>query len=149
MIRKFGGREIEDTRTLIREAGRTEVGKTVAVEIIREQKPRTLKVKIGKRPEDLEKIAQVEESNWRGLQVSEINSELTQQYRISEQEAVVVTYVEAESLAEQSGLVAGDVIIAINRRRIRNMQDYAATIKTAQGRALIRTARGFVILKAE
>jgi len=151
VIRKFAGKEIKDVRSLLREVGKAEVGKSVAVEVIRDKSERILKVKIGERPEDLdlEKLSEAAADTWRGLEVSEITSDLARRYRIKETEGVIVTHVEAASPASQADLLSGDVIIAINRRPVKNMKDYQALIKKVKGNALLRTNRGFFILKAE
>ena len=148
IIRKFSGKEIEDVRTLLREVGKTDVGKVVNVEVIREKKPLTLKVKVAERPEDFDEIVKAaEKTAWRGMEVSEITSDLARRYKIGESEAVVVIHVEPKTPASRAGLMPGDVIIAINRRRIRNMEDYESAIKAIKGDALIRTERGFAVLK--
>ena len=150
VIKKFAGKEIEDVRALLREVGRTAVGKVAEAEIVREKRTLTLKVKVKERPEDFEEIVKAaEETVWRGMEVSEITSDLAGRYRIREREAVVVTHVEANSPASNAGLMPGDVLISINRQRIKNMKDYESVIETVKDDALIRTERGFVVLKKE
>lgn len=150
VIRKFAGKEIKDVRALLREVGKTEVGKVVKVEVIREERTLTLKVKVGERPEDFEEIVKAaEETTWRGMGVAEITSELSRRYRISTSEGIVVTHVESGTPASEAGLMPGDVLISINRQRIKNMKDYESVIETVKGDALLRTERGFVVLKSD
>jgi serine protease Do len=149
VIKRFAGKEVEDVRSLVKEVGRTEVGKTVNVEIIRDKRPLTLRVKVAERPEELEEAAEVSQKAWRGMEVSELTSDLARRYRIEEQQALVITHVEPGTPASLAGLIPGDVIISINRRRVRNMQEYESLIKKLKGNALMRTERGFVILKPE
>lgn len=149
VIIKFSGKPIKDVRALLREVGKKDVGRRVAVEIIRDKKVLTLKVKVGERPEDFAEISQAAGDIWRGMEVSEITSDLARRYRITEKEGVVVVNIEPKSPASESGLMSGDVIIAINRRSIKNMEDYEAAIKAVKGNVLIRTERGFVVLKKE
>lgn len=147
VIRKFAGKPIKDVRELLREVGKAAVGEMAPVEVIREKKTLTLKVEVGERPDDLEKLAQASEKAWRGMEVSEITADIAKRYGIAEQEAVVVIHVEPNSSASDAGLTAGDVIIAINNRRVRNMQDYESLTKAIKGNVLIRTERGFAVLK--
>ncbi len=57
VIRKFNGVVIDNVRTLLREAGKVNVGKSVEAGIIREQAPLVLKVTISERPDNFEAIA--------------------------------------------------------------------------------------------
>ena len=152
VIRKFAGKEIKDVRALLREAGKTEVGKVAIVQIIRDKSPLTLRVKLREQPEDLERLAKVaraSEKVWRGMGLSEITSDLARRYRIKQQEGIVITHVEPKSPASEAGLVPGDVIISINRQYIKNMADYESAIRTIEGDALIHTERGFVVIKGK
>ncbi len=149
VIRSFDGRDTKDVRSLLREVGKAEVGKKVAVLIIRDKKPLTLKVEVGERPEDLEKLAQAAEKAWRGMEVSEISADLARRYRIEAEDGVVVRHIEPQSPADSAGLAPGDVIVAINNQRIRNITDYESVSQAVKGDALIRTERGFAVLKAE
>ena len=147
VIRKVAGKQIKDVRGLLREIGRTEVGRVINLEIIREKRVLTLRAKIGQRPEDFEEVLQASEKIWRGMEVSEITSELARRYAITEEQGIVVSYVEPQSRASEAGLSPGDVIISINNQRIKNMKDYESVIKTVKGNALIRADKGFKILK--
>ena len=147
VIRKAAGKEVKDVRELLREIGKTEVGRVINLEIIREKRVLTLRVKIGQRPEDFEEVLQASEKVWRGMEVSELTSELARRYAITEEQGIVVSYVEPQSSASEAGLSPGDVIISINNRRIKNMKDYESVIKTVKGNALIHTDKGFNVLK--
>ncbi len=149
VLRKFGGKTVKDVRSLLREVGKAKVGKTIAAEIIRDKRPLTLKVKVGRRPEDLEELARTADLAWRGIEVSKITSDLARRYRIREREGVVITHIEPGSPASETALMPGDVLIAINNRRIKNIKEYESVIKTVKGDALIRTERGFVVLKSD
>ncbi|UCB57681.1 MAG: Do family serine endopeptidase [Candidatus Omnitrophota bacterium] len=149
IIRKFAGKQVSDVRSLLREVGKAQVGKTVLVEVMREKRTLTLKVKVGERPEQLEELAEKAKETWRGMEVSEITPELAMRYSIREQEGVVVTLVEPQSVASEAGLLPGDVIISINRQRIKGIKDYETIIKGVRGDALVHTARGFAVLKSE
>jgi len=149
VIRKFAGKAVKDVREVLREVGKAQVGRVVPVEVIREGKTLTLRVKVGQRPEDLKELARITQLRWRGMEVSELTADLARRYRIREQEGVVLTHIEPETPADEAGLLPGDVLISINRRRIRNMKDYETAIKTVKGDALIRTERGFLVLKSD
>ncbi|MFH1045632.1 MAG: Do family serine endopeptidase [Candidatus Omnitrophota bacterium] len=147
VIKKFAGMPVKDMRTVLRLSGKTEVGEVVAVEIVRERKTIVLSVKVGERPQDIASATAVSVKTWRGLEVSDISEELARQYRISEQEGVVVTNVEAKSPAYAAGLIPGDVVTSINHRRTKNVSDYESVIAATQGPAAVLTDRGFTVVK--
>lgn len=149
VIRKFAGKTIKDVQGLLREVGRAEAGRVVSVEIIRDRIPLTLKVKVGERPEDFDEFGRAADLLWRGIEVSEITSDLARRYRIREREGVVITHIEPDSPASRAGLMVGDVIVAINNQRIRNLDDYESAVRQVKGNALIHTDRGFIVLKTD
>ena len=94
----------------------TEVNTTVPVKILRNGKSRVLKVKIGKRPEDLEEIEEIgaieqEGVTFRGMEVDDITTYYRQRYRTREKEGVIIINIEEGSAADEAGLDVGDVII--------------------------------------
>ena len=62
---------------------------------------------------------------------------------------MVVVDVELDSSADEAGVIAGDVILEINKQAIRNMSDYDRVTRGLKGNALIRTARGYFLVKGE
>ncbi|MDR3255510.1 MAG: Do family serine endopeptidase [Synergistaceae bacterium] len=59
-----------------------------------------------------------------GATVSEITPELKTRYKLSSADGLVVVSVEDESIATELGLVEGDQILEVNRRRVASVQDY-------------------------
>ena len=49
-----------------------------------------------------------------------------------EKDAVVITGVEKGSVADQSNLKAGDVILKVNRKPVKNVSDYNKIIKSTK-----------------
>nr|KXH70649.1 MAG: hypothetical protein AM324_00970 [Candidatus Thorarchaeota archaeon SMTZ1-83] len=61
---------------------------------------------------------------WLGIDVQELTPELAEM--IEEQEGVMVTDVERDGAAERAGVRAGDLIIGVNQRKVRNLDDWEA-----------------------
>lgn len=151
VIVEFDNREVKDARGLSKIVGNTEVGKKVNVAVVRETKKLTLGVQI----EEMSEGAQDESSGvssktWRGLKVEELTSDNLRRLRIDVKKGVVVTGVEPNSPADEAGISPGDVILAINRQVVSNIQDYNNITKKIQGDALVKTAqRGFIVIKGK
>jgi len=137
VIKKFDNLDINSVRELLSAVGKTEVGRKVKMSVVRDKKELALEVQIGERPQNLEETSYgVSEKSWRGLKVEG-----------SSPKGVIVTGIEPASQADAAGLAAGDVIIEINRQAIKTISDYENMIKSLRGDVLIRTQRGYFIVK--
>lgn len=154
IIIKFDNKETSNVNELLRVVGSAEAGKKVAVDLIRDKKSLTLTVEVGLRPENLDEESAVgyglekeSEDYWRGMSVSEITQDLARRFRLSEERGVIVVSVKPDSSADEAGLAEGDVILEINKTYIDSIATYKKVIKGLKGDALIRTARGFFVVK--
>jgi len=155
IIISFDNHPIKDTRELVKLVADTQVGKKVAVEILREGKMLIKEVVVGERPslslggyqQDTQVEADVEK--WRGLSVQPIDNLLSKKFNIRETKGVVVVEVEPDSLADQAGLMVGDVILSLNRISINSIADYKMAVNSLRGDVLIRTNRGYFVIKQQ
>jgi len=152
VLLKLDNLEINNVNALLKIVGNIEAGRKVRLELIRDKKPITLNAEIGARPENLEELDEsgLEEEPsdyWRGLRVTEITPELAKRFGVSKQEGVIVVELKPESEADEAGLIQGDVILEINKNYIDSVSTYKNTIKELSGDVLVRTARGFFVLK--
>jgi serine protease Do len=150
IIKTFGGQSIRHSRELIERVSGAKAGSRIPVEIMREGKRQTLQVEIGERPTDAEPMEAGEPSElWRGLQVTSLSPETLERIGLpADTKGVLVVEVEAGSKAEQAGLRPGDIINEINRARIDGVDDYRHAIAQVKKNALVRTNRGYVVIKA-
>lgn len=152
LILSYDDKPIKATRDLVRLVSFTEVGVKVPIKIIREGKEKVLSIKIGKSPtEEGEELKVVTESkgeySFRGMEVSELSAVYKQRYRIKEDKGVVITYIEDGSLAEKSGLRVGDVIIRVEGKDIENKEVFIEITSKIKESCLIKTNRGYFVLK--
>ena len=149
VIRKFNGQEVENTSDLVNKVAHTEAGKTAEIEVIRNKKPLTLKVKIGKRPLNLAEAETAGEYSWRGITVSDLSEDLRKKFRIEEEQGVVVVDVKEDSAAWSAGIKVGDVISEINHKLITDVDDFEKVTQGIKGKALVRTQRGYFLISPE
>jgi serine protease Do len=147
VIKIFDGNHVRDLKSLLKMVARAKVRSRVKIGIIRDKKPMTVEVEIGERPSQIEEFGKISEKAWRGLEVADISDELVKRFGIRQNEGVVITNVEPNSAAEGAGIIVGDVIDSINKAPVRNMNDYDKITSSLKGDALVRTGRGFAVIK--
>lgn len=142
VILSFDGRDVEDTRGLVRQVGNTEVGKTVRVVVNREGKTQTLRVELGRREEADGSVpaAQPEdesedpsEMRMFGLNIQPLNDELRRQLELeSDAEGLVITDVDELSSAYEKGVRAGDVITEAGQRKVTTIEGFEDRVAEAR-----------------
>ncbi|MFH1777610.1 MAG: Do family serine endopeptidase [Candidatus Omnitrophota bacterium] len=150
IITQYNNENLNNTQDLLKNIAKTEVGKKVKIKVIRNKQPLTLTIEVQQRPnEDIEQIkgTTVESSGWRGVQIETLDERLRQQYGILEKNGVLVTAVEPNSPADDANISAGDVIFEINHQNITNIDNFKNLTAKIKGDALVRTNRGYVIVK--
>ena len=149
IIRQVGGKPVNNIRDLLSVVGKSEVGKRIKLQVSRDKKELSLEVQIGERPQNPESmVTQDKESGkWRGLAVEDLTAEKAERFQIKEKQGVLVGEVASGSLADDAGLIPGDVIMEINKQAVKDTSDYQKAIQNAKGNILVRTSRGFFIIK--
>ena len=155
LIKKYDGAAVASVKELVSSVGKTEVGRKVKIVLLRDKKEMNLEVTIGERPQEPGEEsfnsegteAPTPASLWRGLSVDELNTQNAARFRTEEKEGVIVTDVAADSPAEESGIMPGDMIKAINKQPVKNLSDYQKITKGLKGDCLIDTSRGYSIIK--
>jgi serine protease Do len=151
LILSFDNQRITKTRDLVTIVSASEVGKKYPLKIIRGAKELTLEVKITKKPQDLEPEESValgkSKAMFRGMAIDDITPLYQKQFRISDAAGVVVTYIEEGSPAEKSGIMISDVIVKVDGKNIKSKEDFIATVSKIKGSWLLKTNKGFFVVK--
>jgi serine protease Do len=144
IITTFDGSAIHDMHELPRVVANTQVGKQVKVDALRQGKSKTFTVTITALKEDAPTAkASSETSSQLGMEVQNITSDLAQSLGLRLSEGVVVADVDDDGPAAEAGIRQGDVVLEVNRQRVRNADEYAAALrKSAEGTVLLLISRG-------
>ncbi|MCC1493168.1 DegQ family serine endoprotease [Cognatishimia sp. F0-27] len=143
VILTFDGRDVEDTRQLVRIVANTQVGKSVRVVVNRDGETETLIVTLGRREEAENAVpaAQVEEDapegpaqmELMGLTLAPLDDDLRATLELpADTEGLAVIDVDADSEAYEKGLRGGDVITEAGQTRVLTAGDLMARVDEAR-----------------
>jgi serine protease Do len=137
IILEFDGKPIDEMNELPRLVASMPVGKKAAVKILRDGKELSVTVTIellkGKESESA-----AGEPDKLGITVTELTGDLAAKMGISETSGVVVAEVKQGSIAEDAGLVRGDIIKEINDVKITTMKDYERAVAARKKGGVMR-----------
>ncbi len=125
VVVEVDGQKVSEVRELQFKIMRTEPGKEIDLKVIREGKEVGLKIKVGEMPEDRQ-IGEVEEGQADlGLALRELTPEEERRLGVK---GVLVVRVAPNSLAMQSGIVSGDVILQMGNKPVSNVREFQQSI---------------------
>lgn len=132
VILSFNGKEIPTSSDLPPIVGRTPIGKSVSVEVMRNDKRKTLKVKVEELPES-EGMVKAQGKSSRlyderlGVEVNDLTEQQRDKYSV-EKGGVLVVKVDM-GVAANAGLRRGDVILSIDNVKVKNAKQFLDTAK--------------------
>lgn len=127
------GKKVKSSQDVVLYVRNKLMGETVSLEIYRDGRKETIKVKLGEIPgkggapkasRTPDSGRSPRESTRIGATVSEITPELRELYGLSSEEGLVVTSVERSSIAGELGLQQGDQILEVNRKKVTTVSDW-------------------------
>jgi serine protease Do len=139
VIVEFDGKEIKDSGELPIIVARTAVDKKVRMKVLRDKKELTLNVAVGEL-KDEEVVASAPEKGEMGLTVQRLTPQIAESLGLEKTDGIVVSAVEPGSAADEAGIRRGDVIVEIDRKPIRNLEEYKKSIAT------VRKGKGVLFL---
>jgi serine protease Do len=122
VILQFDGKAIRSSSDLPFVVASTPIGKTVVVEVMRENQSMKLQVKTEELKEETEAEPPSKTPSHLGIEVQQITPEMAKNYGLSRTLGVIVVRVENGSPAEQAGLAAGDIIVEIDKKPVKDIE---------------------------
>ena len=136
VITAVNGKNIRSSLDLRNKIGLMPIGEIVSLELIRKGKPLTTRVKIAKPLEvpgtEAETVPQLA-----GATVANFKAESPRG-----PEGVVITKVDGNSPAWAHGLRPGDIIVGVNRKKVRSVQEFLAAVQASQDSIMLIMLRG-------
>jgi S1-C subfamily serine protease len=151
------GVKIKNSQDVVREVLKKQVGQRIQFVVVREGKELDIPATTVEMPAEKKdsRAAVSEMKEWFGLRVTAVTPDIAKELGLSSREGAVVQDVEPGSPGASAGLRKGDVILEVNRQKIKDEKDYQQSmekVKPEQG-ALFLVSRGgstfFVSVKEE
>jgi Do/DeqQ family serine protease len=137
IITSINGRAMRTSSEVRNELGLTPVGERVEIRVLREGKPLTLTARIG----------EVGGPGGGGVAVPQLaGARLVEVQRGGRPQGVGVVSVERDSEAWRLGLRRGDVIIAVNQKRVASLGELREALKDADRTLALTIVRGDAVL---
>jgi serine protease Do len=134
VIVNFDGQKINDSKDLPRIVASTPVGKTVTVKLVREGKEIERQTKVGEMEEENASAATKSPIHPSlGLTVQNLTPQIAQELGLKKSVGVVVTEVEPDSPAAEAGIQSGDVVKSVNRKPVKNADEFVKLAEKAKG----------------
>ncbi len=132
IILKIAGSRVDSPSKMIRLIGSITPGQTVSVDILRDGKVKTLTVLLAKRFEGPVQIAKLNPEKPRplGFTVQGLDEDIRKLFNLANINGLVVTEVQPDGAAQLGGLQRGDVITAVNGRRISQKKDLDSVLES-------------------
>jgi serine protease Do len=156
VITAVDSKPVKTSRQLKDEIATQAAGHVTVLDVVRASEHLSIKVAVAALPVDDEAAVEPHHSSpqsgpvWLGLSIEPVSKSMSVKNHL---EGVVVTAVQPESAAAQSGIVAGDVITEINRKHIATPRQFRDAIKAADASGGIminlvsKGATRFVVVK--
>ncbi|MBQ1833070.1 MAG: Do family serine endopeptidase [Treponema sp.] len=124
----LNGKAMKDSSQLVREVGSIQSGKTATITVQRGNNKIDLSVKMDERNND---IASDNGKLWPGFIASPLTDEIRKEMKIDDKiKGVVVSSLQAKTPAASLRLQKGDIITAVNDKKISSVQDFYEALNT-------------------
>lgn len=143
VITEFNGKEVKDSRQLRLMVSQTKPGTEVPFKIVRDGSRKTIKVTLKELPDSAplaraDSAKPQDEGTLNGVTVSDLDTQTRRQLELpADLQGALVTDVEPYSAAADAGLRRGDVILEINRERVRNADDAVRMTEQAKDKTTL------------
>jgi len=131
VIIEFDGKKIESMEMLPRLVAATKPKSKVTVVVLRNGKKKKISLVVGELKEQMAKTEEPSEDIEKtlGMSVQQITPDIRRYFNLQDETGVVISNVLRNGLAAEAGLAVGDIIKEINRKPVRNLDDYRKMMK--------------------
>jgi len=132
VIVEFDGKEVASSKDVPLIVSSTPVGKSVTIKLLRNGKVLDRQVKVGEMEEKTEMAKASSSHKPLGITIQNLTPEIAKGLGLKKETGVVVTRVEPGSPAANAGIQTGDVIREVDRKPIKDVDDFVQKIEKAK-----------------
>ena len=137
VIVEFDGKKISDSNELPRMVASIPIGKAVSVKVLRAGSLVDREVKIGEVEEQKEEVASVSTRKPLGMSVQNITPEIAKGLGLKSETGILVARVVPGSPAAKANIRSGDVIQQVNKKPVKDVEDFKQQIENAKDQETI------------
>jgi serine protease Do len=141
VITALNGQKIADYTDLRLRISQTAPGTKINMDVYRNGQKQQMSATLGEFPEKVqtaEKVEPGEAPTLEGVQVENLTSDIAQQLNLpAGTRGVVITRVDPDSAAAETGLQRGDVIQEVNRKAVNSVEQFRAAVRGAANQPLL------------
>ncbi|MFW6132102.1 MAG: PDZ domain-containing protein, partial [Candidatus Aminicenantaceae bacterium] len=129
VIIEVEGEPIKDDNDLKFKIAELPPGKRINIKIIRDGKEKIVSTKLGKQDSDDEATIESSSEEGLGFRVRELTESIAHRYNLTTSEGLIIIEIKKGSPADLKGLQVGDIILEINRKRVKTVDDVKSILK--------------------
>jgi serine protease Do len=141
VVTALNGQKISDSYDLRLRISQTAPGTSVKLDVYRNGQKQEMTLTLGEFPEKIptaENSQQGEAPALEGVQVENLSSDIAQQLNLPPgTRGVIITRVDPNSTAAETGLQRGDVIQEVNRKPVNNVEQFRTAVRGAGNQPLL------------
>lgn len=147
VVLEYDGTPLNDNNRITRLVGETPIGKKVKVKIWRKGKEQDMEVTIGEFEEAQEKghvdapatkggkdAKSTATAEVLGMRLGPVTEEVRQRFNIKGDKGVLVERVDPNSIAAESGIMRGDIIMEVNQKVLASVKELTAAVEEAKSK---------------
>jgi serine protease Do len=144
VITSVDGKPVKTSQELKNEIRLKKIGSDVSVDVVRDGRKMKFVVNPGEFPSgDVPLLARSskeagDDLSEFGMKVQTLTPDLAEEYGVKAGSGVVVTEVVADSLAQDAGILPGDVISKVNSTEVKNVREFREAMKQADVKRGVR-----------
>lgn len=132
VIIEYAGRSVAASDELVQMVVNTPPGSTVPVTVVRRKGPMTVQVRVEQLElpeEDAGHTAMQDATGWFGTALGAVPPGIAGELQLPTEAGALVTAVAPRTAAARAGLSTGDVILEVNRQRVRSLDEAVAELR--------------------
>jgi len=139
VIVEFNGKKVRDVAHLRNLVSTSQPGTSATVKVIRKKREKTFRVELAEFQQEQTVLATRQKVSPKlGLEVEDISSSLTRQFRLEKNvSGVIVTKVSPNSAVAKAGIRPGDVILQVGDNEITSVREFRRAMREEEKRDII------------